>query len=145
VQFYHQPIPYRFYPVRYFFNDIVFSQLKVEETLYNLIFGESILNDSVAIVLFHVLAKFKGTTLSFNSFMTAVLMFFGAFTGSIGVGVAIALLCALLLKYSQLYRFHSLESCIILLIAYSSYVFSNAIELSGIVSLLFWYIYIYPF
>lgn len=112
--------------------------MKVDETLYNLIFGESILNDSVAIVLFSVLGKFKGSSFSISNLFSAILMFFLSFIGSMAVGVTIALFCALLLKYSDLHHFHSLETCIVLLMAYSSYILSSAIDVSGIVSLLFW-------
>lgn len=42
-----------------------------------------------------------------------------------------------MLKYSQLYRFPNIEACLISLLAYSSYLFSNAVQMSGIVTLLF--------
>jgi solute carrier family 9 (sodium/hydrogen exchanger), member 6/7 len=82
----------------------------------------------------------RGKVFSVSNVFNGLLLFAGSFLGSIAIGMSFALLCALLLKHTQIYRFHSLESCIILLIAYASYVFSNAVELSGIVSLLFWYL-----
>lgn len=42
-----------------------------------------------------------------------------------------------MLKHTHLYLYPSLESCLISLLAYSAYLLSNAIKLSGIVSLLF--------
>ena len=111
--------------------------MKVDDTLYTLIFGESILNDSVAIVLFSVLGKLKGLDFTLALASKATLSFISNFCGSVMIGLLIGLLTALILKHSQLSDFPSLETCIIILLAYSSYLLSNAIQLSGIVSLLF--------
>lgn len=53
------------------------------------------------------------------------------------IGVIVALNAALMLKYLQLKLFPSLESCMIAVLAYFSYLLSNAFQISGIVSLLF--------
>ena len=37
----------------------VFSELKVDPTLFYLVFGESVLNDAIGITLFKTTAKFK--------------------------------------------------------------------------------------
>ena len=52
-------------------------------------------------------------------------------------GVLFGLLCSLLLKHTRLRLYKELECCVVLLVAYASYFFSNAVEMSGIVSLLF--------
>lgn len=59
------------------------------------------------------------------------------FWASTFIGILFGVVVALMLKYSQLYRFPSIESCLILLMAYSSYFFSNGTHMSGIVTLLF--------
>lgn len=41
----------------------VFSELDVPPLLYNLVFGESVLNDAVAVVLFSTLSEFYTTSL----------------------------------------------------------------------------------
>lgn len=115
----------------------IFHQVGVDPKLYSIIFGESILNDSVAIVLFGSLAKLQGTDVTVSSAIHGVFNFFAVFTGSVLIGVILALLCALMLKHFHLHYFPSLESCLISLVAYFSYLLSNAIQLSGIVSLLF--------
>ena len=115
----------------------IFHQMKVDPKLYAIIFGESILNDSVAIVLFGTLGSFRGKAFTAGSFFHGVASFVGVFSGSVLIGVSLALVCALLLKHSTLFKYPSLESCIVSLIAYSSYLLSNALQLSGIVSLLF--------
>ncbi|KAJ3069649.1 monovalent cation:H+ antiporter, CPA1 (nhx1) [Podochytrium sp. JEL0797] len=117
----------------------IFNQLKVDPDLFAIVLGESMLNDAVAIVLFTTLAKFQdqqdGATLA--SFLSGILSFITVFSGSILIGSLIALLASLTLKHTHLHKHPSLESCIITLLAYSSYLLSNSIHLSGIVSLLF--------
>ena len=53
------------------------------------------------------------------------------------MGIAVALIGALMLKHLHLRLFPTLESCLIAVMAYFSYLFSNAFKSSGIVSLLF--------
>jgi sodium/hydrogen exchanger-like protein 6/7 len=67
----------------------------------------------------------------------ASISFFAVFTGSLLVGIIIGLLCAMMLKYTSLEEFPSLETCLIVILAYGSYMLSNAMQFSGIVSLLF--------
>lgn len=115
----------------------IFSQLRVDPKLYAIIFGESMLNDSVAIVLFetlqHAATKDVGVSTLFSSFFD----FFFVFFGSLIIGVTTGLGCALALKFTKLHAFPSLESCLVTLLAYGTYFFSNAVQMSGIVSLLF--------
>ena len=53
------------------------------------------------------------------------------------LGIAFGLLASLSLKRSSLSRYPQIESCLIALVAYTSYFFSNGLHMSGIVSLLF--------
>lgn len=64
-------------------------------------------------------------------------VFLGVFTASTLIGVLFGILVALMLKYSELFRYPSIETCLVALMAYSSYLFSNAAQMSGIVTLLF--------
>lgn len=115
----------------------LFEQLNIDKQLYTIIFGESILNDSVAIVLFGTLGRYQGTYMGVLNIFQAILTFTAVFVGSVTIGILVALCCALILKFSNLSAFPSTESSLILLMAYFSYIFSNASEMSGIVSLLF--------
>ena len=47
------------------------------------------------------------------------------------LGVAFGLACSLGLKHSQLASYSHIESCLVALVAYTSYFFSNAIRMSG--------------
>lgn len=51
--------------------------------------------------------------------------------------VLFAFMAALMFKHSDIYRYPSIESCLAILMAYMTYLLSNAVQLSGIVSLLF--------
>jgi sodium/hydrogen exchanger-like protein 6/7 len=115
----------------------MFHQLKVDPKLYAIIFGESVLNDSVAIVLFSTLDTFRNSALSFSTFAQGSGLFIAVFTGSVLIGLVTGLLSALLFKHTRIYLFPPLESCILTIIAYCSYLLANGLQLSGIVSLLF--------
>ncbi|KAI9344027.1 Cation/H+ exchanger, partial [Obelidium mucronatum] len=115
----------------------IFNQLKVDPDLFAIVFGESLMNDAVAIVLFTTLSKFHGQEATVTSLLAGTVSFITVFSGSLLIGSIIALITSLTLKHTHLHKHPALESCIITLLAYSSYLLSNSIHLSGIVSLLF--------
>ncbi|KAL8932458.1 MAG: hypothetical protein Q9211_006301 [Gyalolechia sp. 1 TL-2023] len=120
----------------------IFNTYKVDPKLYTVIFGESILNDAIAIVIFETAQQYrpgssKGGSLSIVSLFEAIGLFFLVFFGSLVIGVAVGIATALMLKYTLVRKFPKIESCLIILIAYASYYFANGVFMSGIVSLLF--------
>ncbi|KAJ5470655.1 hypothetical protein N7530_008012, partial [Penicillium desertorum] len=119
----------------------IFNLYKVEPKLYTIIFGESILNDAIAIVLFETAQRYHETgaagSLTFLNLFEAVGLFLLVFFGSMVVGMLVGIATALGLKYTLVRRLPKIESCLIILVAYASYFFSNGVHLSGIVSLLF--------
>ncbi|GFF27684.1 endosomal/prevacuolar sodium/hydrogen exchanger [Aspergillus udagawae] len=118
----------------------IFNIYKVEPKLYTVIFGESILNDAIAIVLFETAQKYADSdagSLTILNLFEAIGLFLLGFFGSMLVGMIVGIMTALGLKYTHVRRMPKIESCLIVLIAYASYFFSNGVHLSGIVSLLF--------
>ncbi|KAF2657432.1 sodium/hydrogen exchanger [Lophiostoma macrostomum CBS 122681] len=117
----------------------IFNTYKVEPKLYTVIFGESILNDAIAIVLFETAQRYKdvGQSLSFLTLFKAIGTFLGVFFGSLIIGILVGFGASLMLKFTYVRRFPKTESCLIILVAYLTYFLSNAIHMSGIVSLLF--------
>jgi len=115
----------------------IFNLYKVEPKLYTIIFGESILNDAVAIVLFETAQRYKAIegapvpNLNIGSFFQAIGIFLLVFFGSLMIGVVVGISTALTLKYTLVRRFPKIESCLIILIAYASYFFSNGVHMSG--------------
>lgn len=118
----------------------IFNAYKVDPKLYTIIFGESILNDAIAIVLFETAQKYVQTsdpgkevrTLTIFSFFEAIGIFLLIFFGSLVIGVAVGILTTLGLKFTHVRRFPKIESCLVILIAYASYFFSTAINMSGL-------------
>lgn len=118
----------------------IFTTYRVDPKLYTVIFGESILNDAIAIVLFETAQRYKPKELSEGETASPLTVFslvesFGVFLlvffGSLVIGLAVGIGTSLLLKMTYIRRFPKLESCIVLLIAYASYFFANAVHMSG--------------
>lgn len=115
----------------------IFNAYKVDPKLYTIIFGESLLNDAISIVMFETCQKFHGKQATFSSFFEGAALFVMTFTISTLIGISIGILVALILKHSHIRRYPQIETCLVLLFAYQSYFFSNGAHMSGIVSLLF--------
>lgn len=115
----------------------IFNQYKVDPKLYTIIFGESLLNDAVSIVMYETLTQFHGTEIYLSSLFHGIGIFLLSFSGSMALGVVFGLAMSLLMKHSSLNLYSSIESCLVALCAYTCYFFSNGLGLSGIVSLLF--------
>ena len=117
----------------------IFNAYKVDPKLYTVIFGESILNDAIAIVLFETAQKYvpseasgkQAGELSVFSFFEAIGIFLLVFLGSLVIGVLVGILTTLGLKFTLVRRFPKTESCLVILIAYASYFFATAINMSG--------------
>ena len=112
----------------------IFNTYKVDPKLYTIIFGESILNDAIAIVIFETAQKYnKGDHSSYGilSFFEGTGIFLLIFFGSLLIGVVVGVGTALLLKFTYLRRLPKIESCLILLISYATYFFSHGVHMSG--------------
>lgn len=112
----------------------IFNLYKVEPKLYTVIFGESILNDAIAIVLFETAQRYReGASGNLNviSLFEAIGIFLLVFFTSLLIGVIVGVGTALTLKYTLVRRFPKIESCLVVLIAYASYFFSNGVHMSG--------------
>ena len=112
----------------------IFNSYKVDPKLYTIIFGESILNDAIAIVIFESAQKAKvgaATSLGIGGLFYGIWIFLRDFFGSLVIGAAVGILAALGLKYTYVRRYPKIESCLIVLIAYATYFFSQGIHMSG--------------
>merc|ERR1711998_322708 len=77
----------------------VFQALGVNIDLFSMVFGESVLNDAVAIVLYRTLIGFKSTPVSGESIIAAVGLFLTIFIGSFLIGLICGLACSLVFKW----------------------------------------------
>jgi solute carrier family 9 (sodium/hydrogen exchanger), member 8 len=114
-------------------------ELNCDPLLYSLVFGESVLNDAVAIVLFKTFQRFFDSGEAFSSATIPVILlnFSAVSLGSVFVGVVIGLICSYLCKHTEMYKYPEYEISMLFLFAYGSYSFSEALQLSGIMSLFF--------
>lgn len=112
----------------------IFNSYKVDPKLYTIIFGESILNDAIAIVIFESAqnaSKGNGGAIGIWSLFHGIWYFLTEFFGSLAIGAIVGILAALGLKYTYVRRYPKIESCLIVLIAYATYFFSQAVQMSG--------------
>merc|ERR1719450_1325827 len=117
----------------------IFQVLDVDPVLNMLVFGESILNDAVAIVLtIAVIESDSKTEIGIMSQLGGgVSRFFGVFFGSAAIGIIVALLSSLVLKHIDLYTNPSLEFALMLCFIYTPYALAEGGHLSGIMAILF--------
>ncbi|XP_026730762.1 sodium/hydrogen exchanger 8 [Trichoplusia ni] len=116
----------------------IFHALDVDPVLNMLVFGESILNDAVAIVLTTAVLDSNDPLMSTGeAILSAINRFWLMFFASAGIGVLFALVSALLLKHVDLRKNPSLEFGMMLVFTYAPYVLAEGIHLSGIMAILF--------
>ncbi|XP_055603501.1 sodium/hydrogen exchanger 8 [Uranotaenia lowii] len=118
----------------------IFHALDVDPILNMLVFGESILNDAISIVLTTTVMPMvsgSGTEGTGESIFSVLNTFCMMFFASAGIGVVFALMSALLLKHVDLRKHPSLEFGLMLVFTYAPYVLAEGIHLSGIMAILF--------
>ncbi|XP_034126135.1 sodium/hydrogen exchanger 8 isoform X2 [Drosophila guanche] len=118
----------------------IFHALDVDPILNMLVFGESILNDAISIVLTASItqsANANAEASTGEAIFSALKTFCAMFFASAGIGVIFALISALLLKHIDLRKHPSLEFAMMLMFTYAPYVLAEGIHLSGIMAILF--------
>ena len=126
----------------------IFQELGVNTELYALVFGESVLNDAVAIVLYRTLVNFNNKGVTFVSLMESAGFFLVIFVGSLAVGVLFALSATLFFKFLNKHGAHEghvtllqknnhIEMALVMIAPYAAYAAAESMSLSGIVAILF--------
>ncbi|KAM4546253.1 sodium/hydrogen exchanger 6-like [Fundulus diaphanus] len=120
----------------------IFNELKVDVDLYALLFGESVLNDAVAIVLSSSIVAYQPAGDNSHSFEgMAVLksfgIFLGVFSGSFALGMATGVMTALVTKFTKLRDFPLLETGLFFLMSWSTFLLAEACGMTGVVAVLF--------
>lgn len=120
----------------------IFHDLHVDVNLYALVFGESILNDAVAIGLVSAISSYEENNNEGKEFeVAAAFKAFGNFVYiflcSFMIGSVTGCVTALITKFTKLCDFPLLESCLFVLMSYTSFLIAEALDLTGIVAVLF--------
>lgn len=115
----------------------IFHDLNVDVDLYALVFGESVMNDAVAIVLYRSVESYTATGFAPGPFFSAIGQFVAVFGGSFLLGCAMGLGTALLTKLTNIKQFPLLESALFVLMSYSTFLIAEIAQLTGIVAVLF--------
>ena len=114
----------------------IMGAVNADPVIYTIIFGESVLNDAVAIVLVRIIEEMGsdgfGDTVHY---FVGVLKFFEVAVGSLVVGVVVAALSALLMKRVDITHHPSFELALVILFGYASYSTAECLGFSGILSL----------
>ena len=120
----------------------VLQAKRVDPHLFSLVFGESALNDAVAIVLFRSFASMLEDDVGkidgvFDSILQILFDFLYQAVGSPCLGIVFAFVIALLFKYVDLRETKMIELSLFVLLMYFPFVMAEEIHLSGIVSIFF--------
>ncbi|XP_013881139.1 sodium/hydrogen exchanger 1b [Austrofundulus limnaeus] len=113
----------------------VFEEIHINELLYILVFGESLLNDAVTVVLYHLFEEFSHAgTVSVGDAFLGVVSFFVVSLGGILVGVVYGVLGAFTSRFTSHSRV--IEPLFVFLYSYMAYLSAEVFHLSGIMSLI---------
>lgn len=115
-------------------------ELQCDQLLYSIVFGESVLNDAIAIVLFKTFRKYydpDAPSLTQHDIPGALLSFFTVSILSVTVGVVLGLITSFIYKHTNISMFPKFETALLFLFCYLCYAIGEALELSGIMALFF--------
>ncbi|XP_076148591.1 sodium/hydrogen exchanger 6a [Alosa pseudoharengus] len=120
----------------------IFNELQVDVDLYALLFGESVLNDAVAVVLSSSIVAYQPQGDNTHTFEAMAMVksfgvFLGVFSGSFALGMATGVMTALVTKFTKLRDFSLLETALFFLMSWSTFLLAEACGFTGVVAVLF--------
>ncbi|XP_012869277.1 PREDICTED: sodium/hydrogen exchanger 3 [Dipodomys ordii] len=116
----------------------VFEEVHVNEVLFIIVFGESLLNDAVTVVLYNVFESFVslgGDNVTGVDCVKGIVSFFVVSLGGTLVGVIFAFLLSLVTRFTKHVRI--IEPGFVFVISYLSYLTSEMLSLSAILAITF--------
>ncbi|RQM24611.1 hypothetical protein B5M09_002780 [Aphanomyces astaci] len=115
----------------------VFQKLNVPPVLFNVVFGESVLNDAVAIALYKALSL-TTSGMTFPVLALVVCQTFGILVGSICVSMLVTLLgSAIFVHIPALRAYPAYEILLCVCVSWTTYFAAECCAFSGIVALFF--------
>ncbi|XP_010011092.1 PREDICTED: sodium/hydrogen exchanger 5, partial [Nestor notabilis] len=116
----------------------VFEEVHVNETLFIIVFGESLLNDAVTVVLYKVFNSFVelgAAHVHATDYVKGIASFFLVSLGGMAVGLLFAFLLALITRFTK--RVRIIEPLFVFLLAYVAYLAAEMVSLSSILAVTF--------
>uniref|UniRef100_A0A3P8Y0M6 Sodium/hydrogen exchanger n=1 Tax=Esox lucius TaxID=8010 RepID=A0A3P8Y0M6_ESOLU len=115
----------------------IFNELHADVDLYALLFGESVMNDAVAIVLSSSIMAYQPAGANTHTFDTAAFfksvgVFLGIFSGSFAMGAVTGVV-----TFTKLHCFPLLETALFFLMSWSTFLLAEACGFTGVVAVLF--------
>nr|CDS34169.2 sodium:hydrogen exchanger 2 (nhe2) [Hymenolepis microstoma] len=110
----------------------VFQEIGVEPGLYYMVFGESLLNDAVTVVLYRIMSEFVGlANITGSQIGLGIGSFFTISLGGLIIGVLIGVISSFFTRWTGHF------GCfLIIMMAYFSYIFGECLGWSGIISMI---------
>uniref|UniRef100_A0A672NYI6 Sodium/hydrogen exchanger n=1 Tax=Sinocyclocheilus grahami TaxID=75366 RepID=A0A672NYI6_SINGR len=121
----------------------IFNELQVDADLYALLFGESVLNDAVALVLSSSIVAYQPEGDNTHTFEAMAMLksfgiFLGVFSGSFALGGATGVVTALIsFNFTKLRELPLLETALFFLMSWSTFLLAEACGFTGVVAVLF--------
>ncbi|XP_017937187.1 sodium/hydrogen exchanger 3 isoform X2 [Manacus vitellinus] len=116
----------------------VFEEVHVNEVLFIIVFGESLLNDAVTVVLYNVFESFVAigpTNVTGIECLKGIVSFFVVSLGGTLVGIFFAFLLSLVSRFTKHVRI--IEPGFVFIISYLSYLTAEMLSLSAILAITF--------
>ncbi|KAM3934034.1 sodium/hydrogen exchanger 4 [Leptodactylus fuscus] len=115
----------------------VFEEISVNEQLYMMIFGESLLNDGITVVLYNIFISFVQMNTYEDIEAVDVLAGIGRFfmvgIGGVFFGIIFGFLSAFITRFTR--NITSIEPLLVFMFSYLSYLSAEAFYLSGILAM----------
>ncbi|XP_051892310.1 sodium/hydrogen exchanger 1 [Pristis pectinata] len=113
----------------------VFEEIHINELLHILVFGESLLNDAVTVVLYHLFDELaSASVIGAKEVVLGLLSFFVVAIGGVLVGIFFGILAAFTSRFTS--RIRVIEPLFVFLYSYMGYLCSELFHLSGIMALI---------
>ncbi|XP_032083982.1 sodium/hydrogen exchanger 1 [Thamnophis elegans] len=113
----------------------VFEEIHINELLHILVFGESLLNDAVTVVLYHLFEEFVGfPKVTITDIVLGFLSFFVVALGGVFVGMVYGIIGAFTSRFTSHIRV--IEPLFVFLYSYMAYLSAEVFHLSGIMALI---------
>ncbi|KAM3615038.1 uncharacterized protein V6R79_022536 [Siganus canaliculatus] len=113
----------------------VFEEIHINELLHILVFGESLLNDAVTVVLYHLFEEYSGVgTVTVLDGVLGIISFLVVALGGVLVGAIYGILAAFTSRFTSHTRV--IEPLFVFVYSYMAYLSAELFHLSGIMALI---------